>query len=60
MSILELAVFGVLGASVTVGLWQMGSDAFKFSRRKDAEGGESNNQSALSAAYPMNWGKKED
>eukprot|EP00581_Thalassiosira_minuscula_P014168 CAMPEP_0183721502 /NCGR_PEP_ID=MMETSP0737-20130205/13757_1 /TAXON_ID=385413 /ORGANISM="Thalassiosira miniscula, Strain CCMP1093" /LENGTH=66 /DNA_ID=CAMNT_0025951515 /DNA_START=269 /DNA_END=466 /DNA_ORIENTATION=+ len=47
----EMAVFAVLGVSVTFGLMQMGSDALKIVR------GESGKDDGLSksAACPMNW-----
>ena len=56
MSMSELAVFGALGVSITVGLVQMGSETFAFYRRENS--GEEHDKSSLSAACPMNWGKK--
>lgn len=58
MSMPELAVFGILGASVTAGLLLMASDAFRVYKQSDDDS-ETNNKSVLSAACPINWGKKD-
>ncbi|KAL7514093.1 hypothetical protein ACHAXN_011372 [Cyclotella atomus] len=58
MSISELVVFGILGASVTAGLFQIGSDALRVYKQNDGDS-PTNNKSALSAACPINWGKKD-
>jgi hypothetical protein len=64
MSIPELAVFGILGVSVTVGVLQMGSDAFKFylktANASYSPGTEPRNQNNLSAACPLKSGKREN
>ena len=57
MSVAELAAFGVLGVSVTVGLLQMGSSAISAYRQNNNEESSSH---LSSAACPMNWGKKGD
>lgn len=59
MSMPELAVFGILGASVTVGLLQMGSDATRVLREAKQPVSESNKNPSVSAVSPMNWGKKD-
>ena len=50
----ELAVFVGLAASVSVGLYEMGSSLYKVYGRKDSS--NSNNNNTGSAACPMNWG----
>jgi hypothetical protein len=64
----EMAVFAILGASVSVGLYQMGSDAMRVYRGEkkneqhtvsaNVDGGSKG--SIMSAACPMNWGKEEE
>eukprot|EP00956_Cyclotella_meneghiniana_P001598 scaffold1796_cov60-Cyclotella_meneghiniana.AAC.8 len=55
MSMPELAVFGALGVSITLGLLQMGSETFAFYKRGNSE---EQNESSSPAVCPMNWGKK--
>ena len=54
----ELAVFAVLGASVTIGLMQMGSDALQFYRRGRANNNEEGDEGGnRNSACPTAWGK---
>lgn len=64
MSIPELAVLGILGVSVTFGVVQMCSDAFKLFRQRANEsyspGSEPRNQNFLSTACPMKSWKRDN
>ena len=59
----ELAVLVGLAASVSVGLYEMGSSLYKVYGRKDSDRSSSsgsNNNNTGSAACPMNWGNQSD
>ena len=53
----ELAVLVGLAASVSVGLYEMGSSLYKVYGRNDKS---SNSNNTGSAACPMNWGSQSD
>ena len=54
----ELAVFAILGASITAGLFQMGSNVFQvYSSGSDTSNNHADSNNSKSAACPMNWGK---
>ena len=54
----EMAVFALLGGSVTIGLMQMGSNVLQVLRGDDSQNdsGEDGKKNE-SAVCPMNWGK---
>jgi len=53
----EWAVLVGLAASVSVGLYEMGSSLYKVYGRNDKS---SNSNNTGSAACPMNWGSQSD
>ena len=53
----ELAVFAVLGASITAGLLQMGSNVLQVYGPGREKSDDADSNSNKSAACPMNWGK---
>ena len=53
----ELAVLVGLAASVSVGLYEMGSSLYKVYGRNDKS---SNSNNTGGAACPMNWGSQSD
>ena len=55
----EWAVLVGLAASVSVGLYEMGSSLYKVYGRND-KSSSNNNNTGKSAACPMNWGSQSD
>ena len=55
----ELAVLVGLAASVSVGLYEMGSSLYKVYGRNDKSSSKNNNNSG-GATCPMNWGKSDN
>ena len=54
----EMAVFAVLGASITAGLFQMVSNVFQvYSSGSEKSNNHADGNTSKSAACPMNWGK---
>ena len=56
----EWAVLVGLAASVSVGLYEMGSSLYKVYGRNDRSSSSSNNNNTGSVACPINWGNQSD
>ena len=56
----EWAVLVGLAASVSVGLYEMGSSLYKVYGRNDRSSNNNNSNTGGSAACPINWGNQSD